>query len=162
MREDVLLRIKLINQRGSAEGLRQELERGIETTHQPIPTSADLPLSGEGRRVVARADEEAETLKHRSIDSSHLVLGVFAMNGKAAATLDHQGIGYEAGSPECFPALDTSGRKPPGLFPSLLGMTPLSARRLPPLSARRLLRPCGRRFPSWTNWWPRPMRPCPA
>jgi len=35
-------------------------------------------------------------LKHRSIDSSHRVLGVFAMNGKDAATVDHQGIGYEA------------------------------------------------------------------
>jgi hypothetical protein len=47
MREDVLLGIKLINQRGSAEGLRQELDRGIETTRRPIPTSRDLPLSRE-------------------------------------------------------------------------------------------------------------------
>ena len=119
MREDVLLRIKLINQRGSVEGLRKELEGGIQTTGQPIATSADLPLSREARRVLARADEEAEMLKHRSIDSTHLVLGVFAMNGKAAAALDHQGIGYEAyrqalaGLPECSP-LDTSGRSARG------------------------------------------------
>lgn len=47
MREEVLLGIRLRNQRGSAEGLRQELDRGIETTRQPIPTSRDLPLSRE-------------------------------------------------------------------------------------------------------------------
>jgi hypothetical protein len=47
MREDVLLGIKLLNQRGSAEGLRQELDGGIETTRQPIPTSPDRPLSRE-------------------------------------------------------------------------------------------------------------------
>jgi hypothetical protein len=35
-------------------------------------------------------------LKHRSIDSTHLVLGLFAMNRKAAATLDRRGIGYKA------------------------------------------------------------------
>ncbi|MBA0085256.1 MAG: hypothetical protein HRJ53_09680, partial [Acidobacteria bacterium Pan2503] len=43
VREDVLVGIKLINQRGSAEGLRQELDGGIETARQPIPTSRDLP-----------------------------------------------------------------------------------------------------------------------
>lgn len=41
MREDVLLGIKLLNQRGSAEGLRQELDGGIETT-----PSADPDFSG--------------------------------------------------------------------------------------------------------------------
>jgi hypothetical protein len=72
--------------------LREALRRPLSRSRLPL----DLPLSREGRRVVARADKEAGTLKHRSIDSTHLVLGVFAMNGKAAATLDHQGIGYEA------------------------------------------------------------------
>ena len=47
MREGVLLGIKLLNQRGSAEGLRQELVGGMETTRQTIPTSRDLPLSRE-------------------------------------------------------------------------------------------------------------------
>ena len=57
MREDVLVGIKPINQRGSAEGLRQELDGGIETTRQPIATSRDLAL------------------------------GLFAINGRAAATI---------------------------------------------------------------------------
>lgn len=35
-------------------------------------------------------------LKHRSIDSTHLVFGLFAIYRKAAATMDHQGIGYKA------------------------------------------------------------------
>jgi hypothetical protein len=106
--------IELINQRGSAEGLRQELERGIETTRQPIPTSADLLLSREGRGVVARADAEAEMLKHRSIDSTHLVLGVLAMNGKGDAGSPGDRIGGVTARRwpvrRSVPALDTSGR----------------------------------------------------
>ena len=92
MREDVLVGIKPINQRSSAEGCANSL---IEALRRPV---SDPDFSGPAAepRGVARADGEAEMLKHRSIDSTHLVLGVFAMNGKAAATPDHQGIGYEA------------------------------------------------------------------
>lgn len=96
LREDVLLRIKLINQKGSAEGLREEVARGIETRGEQIPTFTDLPLSAEAKQVLTRAAEEAEALKHPSIDSGHLILGVFQMNGKAAEALDHQGIEYQA------------------------------------------------------------------
>jgi hypothetical protein len=96
LREDVLLRIKLINQKGSSEGLRQELARAIQTRDEQIATSVDLPLSHEAQKVLTRAAEEAEALHHRSIDSGHLVLGVFKMKGKAAEALDHHGIDYQA------------------------------------------------------------------
>jgi hypothetical protein len=148
MREEVLLP-KLINQRGSAEGLRQKPEGGIQTTRQPISTSADLPLSREAGRVVARADEEAEMLEHHSIDSTRLVLRLFAVNAKPTRR------GITRGSDMRRTARRWPVRRsvPPrhfrpsarGLFPSLLWMTPLAA--------RRLLRPCGQRFPSRTEWW---------
>jgi len=96
VREDVLLRIKLINENGSAEGLRREIESGIPGTGQTIPTSGDLPLSKEARRVLSLAADEADHLSHSTIDSGHLVLGVFAIGGKAAAALVHQGVEQEA------------------------------------------------------------------
>ena len=92
MREDVLLRIKLINEKGSAEGLRREIERGIPTTKQTVPTSTDLPLSKEAQRALSLAADEAQHLSHSTIDSGHLVLGVFAIGGKAAEALIHQGV----------------------------------------------------------------------
>ena len=94
MREDTLLRIKLINQQGSAEGLRHELTGAIPARAEKIAESADMPLSREAQQVLTRAAEEAEELKHRSIDSGHLVLGVFGMKGLAAAALDHHGVTY--------------------------------------------------------------------
>jgi len=96
MREDALLKIKLINERGSAEGLHDELAGAIPARPEKIAESTDLPLSTEARRVLSRAADEAEELKHRSIDSGHLVLGVFAMKGKAADALHHQGVSYDA------------------------------------------------------------------
>lgn len=96
IREDALLKIKLINRQGSADGLRSEVEAGIATAGEKPPTSVDLPLSHEAKRVLSHAAEEADGLQHRSIDSGHLVLGIFAMKGKAAEALDHQGISYDA------------------------------------------------------------------
>jgi hypothetical protein len=96
MREDVLLRIKLINEKGSAEGLKREIESGIATTDRTILPSSDLPLSHEAQRVLSLAAEEADHLSHSTIDSGHLVLGVFAIRGSAAEALVHQGVEREA------------------------------------------------------------------
>lgn len=96
MREDSLLQIKLINQKGSADALRSEIEQAIPKSGLAVSTSVDLPLSHEAKGVLSRAAEEAEKLKHRSIDSGHLVLGVFAMKGKAAEALSHNGVSFHA------------------------------------------------------------------
>ena len=125
MREEVLLPIKLINQRGSAEGLRQKPEGGIQTTRQPISTSADLPLSREAGRVVARADEEAEMLEHHSIDSTRLVLRLFAVNAKPTRRGITRGSDMRR-SARRWPVrrsvpLDTSGRSARGLFRACSG-----------------------------------------
>jgi len=55
-----------------------------------------MPLSHEAKQALSHAADEAEELKHSSIDSGHLVLGVFAMKGKAAEALDHQGVSHAA------------------------------------------------------------------
>jgi hypothetical protein len=90
MREDALLKIKLVN----PEALRNELHACIETKDAQIAPSADLPLSNEAAQALTRAAEQANELNHRSIDSGHLVLGVFAMKGKAADALQRQGVDY--------------------------------------------------------------------
>jgi hypothetical protein len=41
-----------------------------------IPTSQDLPLSNEGKRVLAYGAEEAARLNHRHIGTEHLLLGL--------------------------------------------------------------------------------------
>lgn len=133
MREDALLRTKLINPHGSAEGLRRELAECIEISGQTISTSQDLPLSTEAQRVLSRAAEEAEHLGHGSIDSGHLMLGVFRMNGRAAAALDHQGISYD-GYREALAAREEPTVEEPNLEePALAVAANLQTEPNPPL-----------------------------
>jgi Clp amino terminal domain, pathogenicity island component len=58
---------------------------------QPTPTSIDLPLSDECKRVLAYAAEEASALNHRYIGTEHLLLGVMREPHTAAAQIlsDH-------------------------------------------------------------------------
>lgn len=43
---------------------------------KPRPTSVDLPLTNEAKRVLAHAGEEADRLAHRHIGTEHLFLGL--------------------------------------------------------------------------------------
>lgn len=117
-----MLRIKLLNPQGSEERLRTELEGGFPTRPERIATSIDLPLSADAAKVLSCAAKEADGLNHRSIDSAHLVLGIFAMNGKAAEALAHQGVSYDgyrealAGQPE--PSAPPAPHQPPPATPA--------------------------------------------
>ncbi len=56
-----------------------EIRAAIEKRGGPrekIPTSADLPLSNESRRVLAYAAEESDVLSHPHIGTEHLLLGL--------------------------------------------------------------------------------------
>jgi Clp amino terminal domain, pathogenicity island component len=58
-----------------------------------IPTSVDLPLSNESKRVLAFAAEEAERLSHKYIGSEHLLLGLLRESGGlAAGLLNEEGL----------------------------------------------------------------------
>src|SRR5258708_30131827 len=56
-------------------------------------TSVDLPLSHESKRVLAYGAEEAERMKHRHIDTEHLLLGLLREEGcRAAQALREAGL----------------------------------------------------------------------
>ncbi len=62
--------------------------------HRPagerIPTSVDMPVSGECQRVLAHAAEESEQLSHKHIGNEHLLLGLLRENQSLAAELVRQ------------------------------------------------------------------------
>ncbi len=63
-----------------AEEVRLEMTRG-RSQREPIPTSVDLPLSHEAKRVLAYGAEEAERMGHKHIGSEHLLLGLLREEG---------------------------------------------------------------------------------
>ena len=71
---------------GLAESIRRKIaERG--PLGEKSPTSVDLPLSNESKRVLAYAAEEAERLVNRHIGTEHLLLGLLRQNKSLAAQL---------------------------------------------------------------------------
>ena len=63
---------------------------------EKVSTSVDLPLSNEGKRVLAYAAEEAERLGHKHIGTEHLLLGLMReKEGFAAHLLNEHGLDLE-------------------------------------------------------------------
>ena len=75
LREDKALILRLFKHPGTIESIRKDIE-GHLVTGKKIPTSVDLPLSNEGKRVLAYAAEEAEKFAHKNIGVGHLLLGM--------------------------------------------------------------------------------------
>ncbi len=70
----------------SLESIRGKVaQRGM--LGQKSPTSVDLPLSNESKRVLAYAAEEAEGLAHKHIGTEHLLLGLLREKKSFAAQL---------------------------------------------------------------------------
>lgn len=89
MREDEALANRLGHSLGSIEAVRARVEK-----HRPVgekvSTSVDLPLSQEGKRILAYAAEEAERLAHKHIGTEHLLLGILREEKSLAATILHE------------------------------------------------------------------------
>jgi hypothetical protein len=80
---------------GASEAIRRRIDELQSPRLSPGSRSTDLPLSHESKRVLAYAAEESETLRHKIIDSGHLVLGLLREeNCLAAALLREHGIDY--------------------------------------------------------------------
>src|SRR5881394_755702 len=75
LREDKALARRLLHSGGSVESNRKKIHE-YPTVGEKIPTSVDLPLSNECKRVLAYAAEEAERLGHKYIGTEHLLLGL--------------------------------------------------------------------------------------
>jgi ATP-dependent Clp protease ATP-binding subunit ClpC len=89
LREDKALTHRFLGSYASVEIIRRQV--GSHTTvGEKIPTSVDLPLTDECRRVLAYAAEEAERLAHKYIGCEHLLLGLLREEKCFAAEILHQ------------------------------------------------------------------------
>ena len=95
LREDKALARRLLHSGGSVESIRKKIHE-YPTVGEKIPTSVDLPLSNECKRVLAYAAEEAERLGHKYIGSEHLLLGLLREKASLAAQLlNEEGVVLE-------------------------------------------------------------------
>jgi Clp amino terminal domain, pathogenicity island component len=86
-REDKALTNRFLPSVGdSVESIRQRV-RAVTPVREKLPTSVDLPLSHESKRVLTYAAEEAERLSHQHIGTEHLLLGLLREENCLAATM---------------------------------------------------------------------------
>lgn len=89
LREDKALTNRFLRNITTVESIRQQIEQNT-AVREKVPTSVDLPLSNEGKRVLAYAAEEAERLSHRHIGTEHLLLGLLREEKSFAAAMLHE------------------------------------------------------------------------
>ena len=89
LREDKTLANRFLRSQAAIEGIRKQIE-GHTTMREKVPTSVDLPLSHECKRVLAYSAEEAERLNHKHIGTEHLLLGLLREEKCFAAELLHE------------------------------------------------------------------------
>lgn len=81
----------------TAQAIHNEISERTPPPTEPTPTSVDLPLSHESKRILAYGAEESQALASRIIDVEHLILGLLREPDSFAARLLRQhGIGYDA------------------------------------------------------------------
>jgi hypothetical protein len=86
LREDKALTNRFLRPLAAFDSLRKQIEAHT-TRREKISTSVDLPLSHECKRVLAYGAEEAERLKHKYIETMHLLLGLLREEQCFAAEL---------------------------------------------------------------------------
>ena len=88
LREDKALAslLGLLPNAKSLDQIRREIERHIEPGER-IPTSVELPLSGQCKRALNFSPEEANRLASRQIEPEHLLLGLLRIHDGLAAQI---------------------------------------------------------------------------
>jgi len=86
LREDKALTNRILRKHSAVEKIRRQIEEHT-VIREKVSTSVDLPLSNEGKRVLAYAAEEAERLGHKHIGTEHLLLGLLREENCFAAEL---------------------------------------------------------------------------
>lgn len=62
-----------------------------------IPTSIDLPISDECRRILQQASEEAERMGHKHVGTEHLLLGILREQGSyVVRLLNENGLYFDS------------------------------------------------------------------
>jgi ATP-dependent Clp protease ATP-binding subunit ClpA len=80
---------KFIASTSSIDSLRRKISQRS-PAGEKTPTSVDLPLSNESKRVLGHAAEEAQHLGDRHIGTEHLLLGLLRERQSFAAQLLHE------------------------------------------------------------------------
>jgi ATP-dependent Clp protease ATP-binding subunit ClpC len=142
LREDPELRHRFLHGKPT-EAIRAEIERHT-LPGKKLSTSVDLPLSNEGKRVLAYAAEEAERLSDRHIGTEHLFLGLLRESKCFAAQLladCHVSLDVVRQQLESLEAEAAKRRAEPGPTSLRIGRTELtrlaSEDLLPPLIGRQ-------------------------
>lgn len=73
------------------DGLRRELQTTLRVRAK-FSTSVDIPLSHEGKRILAYGAEESERLRDEYIGPQHLLLGMLREETLASAILRKHGV----------------------------------------------------------------------
>ena len=95
LREDKALTNRFLRSHASVESIVTQI-REHTVIREKVSTSVDLPLSNEGKRVLAYAAEEAERLGHKHIGTEHLLLGLLREEKCfAAQILEERGLKLE-------------------------------------------------------------------
>ena len=89
MREDKSLTNRFLRSRSSVDSIKKDIE-GRAIIREKVPTSIDLPLSMECKRILTFAADEAERLRHRHIGTEHLLLGILREDKCLAAEILHE------------------------------------------------------------------------
>src|SRR5579863_7585006 len=71
LREDKALADMFLHLHGEVESIRRQVE-GQTTFREKVPTSVDLPISKECKRILAYAAEEADKLTRKFIGTGNL------------------------------------------------------------------------------------------
>jgi ATP-dependent Clp protease ATP-binding subunit ClpC len=58
------------------ETVRTKIAQGLPAGREPLPEKTDIPLGHESKRILAYAAEESEMMRHATITSAHLLLGI--------------------------------------------------------------------------------------
>jgi len=92
LREDKTLTNRFLRAHDSVESIVKQI-REHTVIREKVATSVDLPISNEGKRVLAYAAEEAERLGHKHIGTEHLLLGLLREEKCfAAQILEERGV----------------------------------------------------------------------
>jgi len=95
LREDKALTYRFLSAQNAIESILKQIEAHT-VIREKTSTSVDLPLSNEGKRVLAYAAEEAEHLGHKHIGTEHLLLGLLREEKCfAAGILQERGLKIE-------------------------------------------------------------------
>ena len=118
IRESKALSSKIFGAEFSVDEIRKEIENHT-TVLKKTPTSVDLPLTSECRRILHYAADEADRLGHKHIGTEHLFVGILLEKDcYASQLLTARGISLEtvrANAALEEPTIELAKAKSPGI-----------------------------------------------